>query len=361
MASPLTSVSWDSCLLEPRKDRELEAYARRRMGIVPPALPYLVSRPWLVRTLVNWHPEHGLLTQLDLDLADLVALTVSQENYCRYCYAATRWILRMRGLSERRVERLERDVAAGDLNERTKAALHYARALSRGTPLPDARARDDLLAAGFSRQAHQELAFVVASTELANRVHTIVAVPVRALERISTGWRPTLMRPLLNPLLSKHRRPGHPGGSQPDPDGPFSRLIESFAGSPIADVVGETMNAVSRSDVLPPGTIALIFAVVAHALDCDVSAMEARSMLPAAEADDFSQKLSHLGGSGGGETLESAVARFVRDTVWYTPLGVQQRARALLREVSTETFVEIVGLASLANALCRLAAAVRGS
>ena len=81
-------------------------------------------------------------------------------------------------------------------------------------------------------------------------------------------------------------------------------------------------------------------------------------MLPSdVTGEDFAQVLAHLGGPGT-DPVEGAVVRFVRDTVWYTPLHVQRRARTLRDMLSTEQFVEVVGLASLANALCRLAAAV---
>jgi AhpD family alkylhydroperoxidase len=103
MANPLVSVPWDDCLLSPRHDRELQRLARRRMGLVPPALPYLSHCPWLARTLIAWHPDYSLLLHLDMDLADLVAMIVSQENSCRNCYAATRAMLRLRGFSEQRV------------------------------------------------------------------------------------------------------------------------------------------------------------------------------------------------------------------------------------------------------------------
>ena len=80
MASTLENVAWESCLIEPSPDRELEAYARRRQGIPNPAIRYFAPVPWLARALIDLHPEYGLLMQLEQSVADLVALVVSQEN-----------------------------------------------------------------------------------------------------------------------------------------------------------------------------------------------------------------------------------------------------------------------------------------
>lgn len=81
---------------------------------------------------------------------------------------------------------------------------------------------------------------------------------------------------------------------------------------------------------------------------------------PEAAAEDLDRTLAHLGGPGADE-LETLVADFARDTIWYTPLEVQRRARTLRDALTVEQFVEVVGVASLANALCRLAAAVEGA
>ena len=49
---------------------------------------------------------------------------------------------------------------------------------------------------------------------------------------------------------------------------------------------------------------------------------------------------------------------FARETVWYQPAGIQRRARALRDEIGAPQLLEAIGVLALANALCRLSAAV---
>ena len=88
MNGALQQVEWESCLVEPFPDPALQSYARRRWGIPNPMITYFASVPWLARAVIDLHPEYGLLMHLDQAVADLVVLVVSQENSCRFCYAA---------------------------------------------------------------------------------------------------------------------------------------------------------------------------------------------------------------------------------------------------------------------------------
>src|SRR4029077_19985264 len=88
MPRVLDHVAWEPRLVEPHPDQGLEAYARRKTGIPFPSIRYFAPVPWLARALVDLHPEYGLLMHLDQNVADLLTLVVSQENSCRFCYAA---------------------------------------------------------------------------------------------------------------------------------------------------------------------------------------------------------------------------------------------------------------------------------
>ncbi len=114
MASALQHVAWEPCLVELRPDRALQAYARRRQGIPSPAIGYFAPVPWLARALVDLHSEYGLLMHLDQNVADLVALVVSQENSCRFCYAAVRALLWAEGMSRARIHHLPRRCRSTD-------------------------------------------------------------------------------------------------------------------------------------------------------------------------------------------------------------------------------------------------------
>ena len=152
MASVLQHVAWEPCLIDPRPDREIEAYARRRLGMSFPPIRYFAPVPWLARALVDLHPEFGLLMHLEQSVADLIGLVVSQENSCRFCYAAVRAMLRVQGMSEARIQRVEQDLARADLAPRTVSALAFARSQSRSGPPAAREARDALLRAGFKTE-----------------------------------------------------------------------------------------------------------------------------------------------------------------------------------------------------------------
>src|SRR5580704_11728499 len=99
MVSALADVGWESCLIDPRRDRALETYARRKTGVRLPTVRYFSSVPWLARATVDLHPEFGLLMHLDLHQVGILVLVVSQENSCRFCYAAIRMLLWAQGMS----------------------------------------------------------------------------------------------------------------------------------------------------------------------------------------------------------------------------------------------------------------------
>ena len=65
MHSALSHVSWEESLVSPTHDRELEAYARRRMGLPNAAVRYFAAAPWVARAAIDLHPEFGLLMHLD--------------------------------------------------------------------------------------------------------------------------------------------------------------------------------------------------------------------------------------------------------------------------------------------------------
>ena len=124
MTSALEQIAWEPCMLRPRPDRAVESYARKRMGLPNPALRYFAPVPWLARAVTDLHAEHGLLIHLDQRIADLVGMVVTQENSCRYCFAAYRAMLWLQGMDRTRIEQLERDLSSGALppgNQRSES------------------------------------------------------------------------------------------------------------------------------------------------------------------------------------------------------------------------------------------------
>jgi AhpD family alkylhydroperoxidase len=356
MAGRVLDVAWEACLLEPRRDRELEAYSRRETGVVSDGVPYLASRPWLARAHIRWN--YSLLNHLDLTLAEQISLVVSQENSCRYCYAASRALLRVQGLSEKRIQALEQRLAGDGPDPRTAAALGFARRMARAAAV-DPGARKELLAAGWSVPEANEIAACVAATVFNNRLASIIAMPTQPVEALAESKMMWLMAPVLRVYMERYRRRSRPVSPEPSPDLPYACVTQAFAGTRLAGLIADVMRELEASDVLPVRARALMFAVIGHGLGCDLSTSEARRMLRGAEMDEaeFDEVLAHLG-SPRLDPLENDLAAFARETIWYVPVQLQRRARALRDRLSTEQFVEAVGIASLANALCRLAAAV---
>jgi AhpD family alkylhydroperoxidase len=134
MANALAQVGWENCLIDPHRDRALETYARRKTGVPFPTVRYFIPVPWLARAIVDLHPEFGLLMHLDHHQMDILALVVSQENSCRFCYAAVRMLLWAQGMSEARIQQIEGKLSQTNLAPKTTAAIAFGRRQSRVGP-----------------------------------------------------------------------------------------------------------------------------------------------------------------------------------------------------------------------------------
>jgi alkylhydroperoxidase family enzyme len=359
VASVLAHVAWESSLIEPAPDRTLEAYARRKQGIPNPSIRYFAPVPWLARAIVDLHPEYGLLMQLEQSVADLVSLVVSQENSCRFCYAAVRVMLWSQGMSIARIQRVEHDLTRADLPARTVAALAFGRSQSRTGPAAVHAARDALQAAGFGVEHMKEIAFVVGSTDFANRATTITAVPAAAIERMPQRLHMRLLRPLMGRLVRSRHTRGRPTPLDRVPSYPYAALVKAYAGSPIAPALGRTLEEMWASPHLTKRCKLLMLAVVARGLGCDVCALEVGETLQKEGLTQaaVAQVLTHLDAPEL-DAVERLLVPFARETIWYEPAPLQRRARALRDHLSTPQVLEAIGVAALANGLCRMGAMV---
>jgi alkylhydroperoxidase family enzyme len=355
VASTLEHVAWESCLIEPAPDRELEAYARRRQGIANPALRYFGPVPWLARALVDLHPEYGLLIHLEQRVADLVSLVVSQENSCRFCYAAVRAMLWSQGMSLARIQGIEHDLTRADLSPRTVAAIAFGRSQSRSGPAGARAARAAIQSAGIGADELKEIAYVVGTTDFANRVHTIPAIPTRPIERMPERLHMRLLRPLVGRLLKSRHSRGRATPLDRVPPHPYVRLVTAYAGSPIAPVLARTLEQMWASPHLTRRCKLLMLAVVARGLACEVCAPEIGEALQqeGLTAATIGQVLRHLDAPEL-DTVERLLVPFARETIWYEPALLQRRARGLRERLTGPQFLEAIGVAALANGLCRM-------
>ena len=359
MPSALQHLAWEICLIEPGRDQALESYARRKWGVPSPSLRYFVSVPWLARALVDLHSELGFLMHLDQSVADLVTLVVCQENSCRFCYAAVRVLLWGQGMSRARLQRVEEGLTRADLPLRTLAAIDFGRSQSRSGPAGARAAGEALRRAGFGADEMKEIAFVVASTDFSNRAHSIPAIPSLPLERMPDQLHMRLLRPLFARILKTHRSRGRATPLERVPSYPYGRLVSAYAGSPIAPALGRTLEEMWDSPELTRRCKLLMFAVVARGLSCEVCALELGEALQGEGLREatLDQILTHLDAPEL-DPIERLVVPFARETIWYEPGPMQRRARALRDRLSGPQFLEAIGVAALANGLCRMGAMV---
>ncbi len=352
----MMDVEWEACCIEPVRDRELERHIRREAGYVPGSIRYYAQCPWLARSRARSNFLTANLVHVPLELAEKIALVVAQDNSCRYCFYGVRTLMRLMGLPEQHIRRLEQDLLTADVDPRERAVLLFARRLSRSNPLLTPRDLEPLQAAGFSAEAIREVALLAANSCVSNRLSTFVAMPPGANERIGNGLLGRLLLPIVGPSLR-----GKWGAGKPDffasevGDAPFAPLIVAMDGLPLGRALWEIVEGAWASDILPRRSKALVFAVVARALGCEPSEREA-ARLVAAEGmtgADLEPVLEHLG-SPQLDAVEAQIVPFARETVWYQPAPIQRRVQALREHLTVPQLLELIGIAAVANMVCRL-------
>ena len=358
MNGALQQVEWESCLVEPFPDPALQSYVRRRWGIPNPMITYFASVPWMARAVIDLHPEYGLLMHLDQAVADLVVLVVSQENSCRFCSAPSGDYLGARNVLAR-IQRMEQDLSRADLAPRTMAAVAFGRSQSRSGPAGARAARETLRRSGLGVDEMKEIAFTAALTDFNNRAHTIPAIPAYPIESMPDRLYVRLLRPLLGLIVKRHRYRGQPTVLDPVPPYAYGRLVETYAGSPIGAILARTLAEMWASPHLTRRCKLLMIAVIARGLGCEVCAPEVSEALrrEGLKESTLAQILTHLDAPEL-DAIERLLVPFARETIWYEPAPLQRRARMLRERLSGPQLLEAIGVASLANGLCRMGATV---
>src|SRR5262249_23628178 len=152
-------------------------------------------------------------------------------------------------MSEERIRSVEQDLARTDLTPRTRAALAFGRSQSRAGPAASREARAALGAAGIGRDEMREIAFAVASVDFLNRAFTMPAISAGAMERMPDWPGMRLLRPLIKRMMLGNRSRGQPTPPAAASD-PYARLVEAFAGSPIAPALARTIEEMWASPLL---------------------------------------------------------------------------------------------------------------
>lgn len=348
-------MEWSDCWLEPVPVPKALRHEVKRStgGVVPLWTSMLAPVPWVVRSLARSVGKH--FAYMPIPLTDLIPFVVSQDNSCRYCYGATRTILKVLGYTDESIDRLERDVHLVGISPAEQAALRFARRISQANPRPGAADLDALERAGFTREQATEISYLAAFSGYPNRVATFFALPPdepleHILERPVMRWmRPLLARRLRGKLL--------PPMSPPVGNTGLGADIVAFLGrSPAAHVVRETIDAALASPVLPRRTKILLFAVVGRSLGCERTEEEARQELEPLGVDgsELDGILTNLH-SAGLDRRERLLVPFARETVRYRSVAIQQRMREVATNLSREEVIEAGAVTGLANAVVRMA------
>jgi alkylhydroperoxidase family enzyme len=353
----LASVEWESCLLEPVRNPEVERMLRKELGVVSPGARYFLDSPWLTRAAARLDLVQMPTLHVTPALAEMIALVVSQENACRYCYAATRLLMTILGFAESRIRSIEEDLLSGELSDAERLALQFARAVSRASPLPTTAAVRPLLEAGFSPGAVKEIAVLAAANIFFNRLSTLPALPPADWE-FGHSWYARLLRPFLARRLQPRRATAPVPLAREERTGPFAAIIVALDGLPVAPRLRATIDEAWTTTVLPQRTVALVLAVVARGIGCPRSEAEAMQLLADSgmTAAQIDSALAHLGGSAL-DARDHAAVSLARESLWYRPAVIQRHARSIRELFTRQQFVELIGMTSLANMLCRLAIA----
>ena len=354
MSAPaaFASSEWGECIVPAvAPTPALAAEVRRAMGVVPPWLPRVASSPWLARAFAALVGRP--VAYMAPELFDLISLVVGQDNSCRYCYGAQRTLLRVLGYSEDYISRLERDFNVVELPAAERAALDFARRLSRADPRATGADFEAVVRAGLDRRAVVEVAVSAVANTFANRVATLLALPPETrLEAMVDRPLFRVVRPLLAWRLRARRRSPEPPPPERPPCAP---VVAALGDSPAAGVLRRTIDEAWASEVLPRRTKTLLLAVVGKALGCAASQAEARELLDGEgflpEAVD--EVLANLA-SPRLDALEARLVPFARETVRYQTGPIQRRFREVSAGLTPEQILETVGMLALANAVCRL-------
>jgi len=359
MALLLDQLQWDQPLAPEYPDPAWEGELAALMGgYVPGSLKRVASSRWVRTAYLDC--VRSPLSALGRPEMELAGLVTSQENACRYCYGSARIRMKMIGFSDEMIDRIERNVQLAEAEPRERELVLFCRNLARSKPRPARAAREQMMKVGFSALETAELAFVVAAVGFCNRVSTLLAMPPEMGMEAEGNKIKGLWNKLSSWLPGKRQGITFPPLDYPAPNfqGPYGDVVRPLEASPAAAVLEVILNGAFSSDVLPRRTLTLMFAVVAHTLECATTEGDAAKLL---DAEGFSR--GELGdvlrtlGSPHLTEMEALLIPWARDTVWMPeqPARIQARTRPLLDALGPKVLVEAVGAAALANSCVRLA------
>ena len=348
----LQDIEWLDPLVEERSNPELESWMQENGATHYPHAAYMADCPWILHADVYLDEPYVHIT----DFADLIYLTVSHDNSCRFCYDAARFLMRLGGMSESEIDRLERDAEAATTEPRLASALDFARRVSRSNPAPGQAEKQALRDSGYDDLGIKEITFHAADVVFHNRVGTLLALPVTAEAFLKDESTFAALREMFATVLEKYSKPAKPEVLAAEhKTGPFTNVVLALDGIAQAGILRTVIDEAWASPHLPTRTKSLIFAVIARGLGSVAAEKEAYRLLGmdglAAERVDVI--LAHLAAPEL-DPVEARILPYVRETIWYQTTAAQRRGRELRAQLTNAQFLETVGIAALANMVCRI-------
>lgn len=341
-------MPWGECRLpsqpvDPAVGNDVQRVVRAR----PQWLSRLGRVPWVARGMARMSAYPVL--HAERSLCDEVGLVVSRENSCRYCYGVQRALLKIGGQRDRDIDALERRFELLPLDAEHRLALETARRIARAESRPSA-AELSTLAAKLGQKALTELVYVTAAAGFSNRVATFLLLPPE------TGMEGAGEKPWLR-WLAKHRllRRPVPPPLEDAGDGPCAAVLAPLVGFPCGTYLATTAREAYAPSHLPARTKLLMTAVVGRALGCPIAEQDTSAQLEeeGVAADERERIVAHLG-QRTVDQREAALLGFARDSVRYRFDAMQRTLEQLQPLLTPAEFIEAVGIASLANVVCRL-------
>ena len=188
----------------------------------------------------------------------------------------------------------------------------------------------------------------------------MAAVPYQPAERMPEQPVMRLLRPLVDrSCASIANAAGRRRRCPRRPSLPYGPLVAAFAGSPIAVTLQRTLGERWASPYLSRRCKLLMFAVVSRGLPCELCELELTGALrrEGLSAATVEHMLGRLDAPELDDT-ERLPLPLARETLWYEPAVLQRHACGLREALTPPQLIEAIGVAALANALCRMTAVV---
>ncbi|PCI27612.1 MAG: hypothetical protein COB67_08200, partial [SAR324 cluster bacterium] len=182
--SLLDQIPWNDSYLKdtgPDLPTSVKIEIIKIMGYVPEIFPALGVSPWIIKGLLEF--DQIPITHIDFRLADMILMIISRENTCRFCYGASRSMLKITGMKENKIREMESDLFSSTLNKKEKAALSFVQVMSQ-SPAKWSE-KKDLLKNNeeWSQEAWTEIALIGMRSQLWNKIFTLTAAQPPLIEK----------------------------------------------------------------------------------------------------------------------------------------------------------------------------------